>query len=266
MAAEVKADIDSLGKEIESLRKHAGDLAGDAKLSADVRAATSSISKKRSGLSTVTTRKASLGLPISGSGSPAKTWPPRGGLAQVANSLALLENAKLQVPELNKAVNLAIKPALEQALDKALAVKAAYPDGQPVVGLAEVSSSFGIRGNPFGGASYEVHEGIDFIGEQGDIIAATGNGVVTQAGFNGGYGISVTIDHGYGYETLYAHMSEKRVSSGDEVKRGQIIGYIGSTGRSSGPHLHYGIYKDNVAIDPAEIMASPERQMAVGPR
>jgi murein DD-endopeptidase MepM/ murein hydrolase activator NlpD len=147
-----------------------------------------------------------------------------------------------------------VKPALEATL----AEEAAYPDGQPVLGKAEVSSEFGIRGNPFGGAAYEVHEGIDFVGEQGDIIAATGDGVVTLAGNNGGYGISVTIDHGHGYKTLYGHMSEKRVEVGDRVKSGQIIGHIGSTGRSSGPHLHYSLYKNDKPVNPRTLLKLPE--------
>ncbi|PZO61375.1 MAG: hypothetical protein DCF15_00080 [Phormidesmis priestleyi] len=158
------------------------------------------------------------------------------------------------MPELNKALDSAVKPALEDAL----AAEAAYPAGQPVVGSAEVSSEFGIRSNPFGGSGFEVHKGLDFVGEQGDIIAAAGDGVVTLAGQNGGYGIAVTLDHGNGYETLYGHMSKLRVQAGDRVKSGQIIGYIGSTGRSSGPHLHFSLYKGDIAIDPRTVLKLPE--------
>ena len=127
------------------------------------------------------------------------------------------------MPRLNQTLNLQIKPALE----KTLAEESAYPNGLPIVGPPKVSSEFGIRHNPFGGSRYEVHEGIDFISEQGDVIMATGDGIVAEAGRNGGYGLSVTIDHGYGYKTLYAHMSKVKVEAGDRIKRGQIIGQCG---------------------------------------
>lgn len=181
----------------------------------------------------------------------------RGGPANAVDSADLLESARRQIPKLTQALNSAIKPALADAL----AEEAAYPDAQPLVGQIDISSEFGVRANPFGGISYEIHEGIDFAGEHGDIVAAAGDGTVTAAGVNGGYGISVTIDHGNGYETLYGHLSEKRVTAGDQVKRGQIIGYVGSTGRSSGPHLHYSIYKDEVAINPRLLLKLPEQAL-----
>ena len=194
------------------------------------------------------------GVPASSRSSLSRNFS-QGGLMNVANAFDLLKAAKKQIPELNKALDSAVKPALEETL----AEESAQPSGQPVVGKMEVSSEFGVRSNPFGGSSREVHEGLDFVGEQGDIIAATGDGKVTQAGANGGYGISVMIDHGHGYETLYAHMSKAHVKVGDRVKRGQIIGYIGSTGRSSGPHLHYGLYKNDKAIDPRTFLKLPEK-------
>ena len=178
---------------------------------------------------------------------------PQGGLENVADAFDLLKAAEKQIPELSEVLNSAVKPALEETL----AEESARPSGQPVVGEAKVSSEFGVRSNPFGGSSYEVHEGMDFVGEQGSIIAATGDGKVTLAGPNGGYGISIMIDHGRGYETLYAHMSKKRVKVGDRIKQGQIIGYIGSTGRSSGPHLHYGLYKNDKAINPRTFLKLP---------
>lgn len=187
---------------------------------------------------------------------------PQGGPAESVDALVLLEGARQQMPKLNKALDSAVKPALEKALVK----EAAYPDGQPVVGIPEVSSEFGIRSNPFGGGGFEVHKGLDFVGEQGDIIAAAGDGVVTLAGQNGGYGIAVTLDHENGYETLYGHMSKLRVQVGDRVKRGQIIGYIGSTGRSSGPHLHFSLYKDDIAINPRTVLHLPKSKTAQQPQ
>ncbi|MGC1309978.1 MAG: M23 family metallopeptidase [Phormidesmis sp.] len=230
MATEVRADIDHLDREIDSLRERAGVEKDNAQAS------------KASKVSSVH-RDAS-----------ASAFPPKGGPAKEADALVLLAGAKAQVPELNEAL-----ASAEPALTETLAAEAAYPDGQPVIGQAKVSSEFGLRGNPFGGG-YEIHEGIDFVGEYGDIIAATGDGVVTLAGYHGGYGNSVTVDHGNGYETLYAHMSEVKVNVGEAVKRGQIVGYIGSTGRSSGPHLHYSLYKDKKAINPRKLMKLPENK------
>lgn len=267
IATEVKRDIDSLGAEIDSLRERAGvpkDVkAGNESVSAVSKGESANSAQRGTskGVNGITTDNASL-IP-SGIDSLASNFPHKGGPSQAASPLDLLEGAKAEVPKLNKALDSAIKPALEETL----AEEAAHPDGQPVVGKVEISSGFGLRGNPFGGGSYEMHEGIDFVGEHGDIIAATGDGVVTLAGYNGGYGISVTIEHGNGYETLYAHMSETKMKVGNTVKRGQIIGYIGSTGRSSGPHLHYSIYKNDVAIDPAKLMVFPkEEKLADGPR
>lgn len=237
IATEVRQDIESLGEEIDTLRARAGVEAGK---------------DSSEGLLQGRLDKAPAKPPQSAS-TLAGVFLPKGGLIKEARAIDLLKDARQQVPQLNKALSSAVAP-----LEKTLAQEAAFPSGQPVVGKAEISSEFGVRSNPFGGGSYEVHEGMDFVGEQGDIIAATGDGVVTLAGANGGYGNTVTLDHGHGYETLYAHMSEVRVKVGDRVKRGQIIGYIGSTGRSSGPHLHYSVYKDEKAIDPRKVLKLSE--------
>lgn len=238
IATEVTSEVDTLGQEIESLRARAGIEEG-------------SIQGSQNGLIR-STQSSRLSSPTDSS---TQTFSPRGGPANAIEALSLLKDAKRQVPQLNRALDGAVKPALEETL----AEEAAYPNGQPMIGTLAVSSEFGIRSNPFSGEGYEVHEGIDFVGEQGDIIAATGDGVVTKAGINGGYGNSVTLDHSYGYETLYAHMSELKVKAGDRVKRGQIIGHVGSTGRSSGPHLHYSLYKDGEAIDPRNILKLPAK-------
>ncbi|MFK8186560.1 MAG: M23 family metallopeptidase [Phormidesmis sp.] len=260
MANEVKAEVDSLGEEIDSLRERAGvpesEVPGSAEkqsVKTDEPAETVETAVEN-GSSGFTTNRASLLVPVRGGGGLARSLPPQGGPANAAEAKELLENVRRQVPQLTRTLDSAIKPALE----KTLAEEAALPTGQPVVGEVEVSSEFGIRGNPFGGGSYEMHEGIDFVGAVGDIIAATGDGVVMESGSKGGYGITVVIDHGYGYETLYAHMSETKVKKGDRIKRGQIIGHIGSTGRSSGPHLHYSIYQNKKAIDPRNLLKLPE--------
>jgi murein DD-endopeptidase MepM/ murein hydrolase activator NlpD len=103
-----------------------------------------------------------------------------------------------------------------------------------------------------------MHEGIDFAGPVGKPILATAQGVVVNAEYSGGYGNQVKIDHGYGYETLYAHLSELEVKIGDRVERGDVLGYLGNTGRSSGPHLHYGVYRNGRAVNPRYYLKLPE--------
>lgn len=98
---------------------------------------------------------------------------------------------------------------------------------------------------------YRPHLGIDFGARRGTPILAAGDGKVTFSGWQGGYGKVVKISHGSGYVTLYAHQSRIRVSRGQHVKKGQVIGYVGSTGRSTGPHLHFGMYIKGRAVNPA---------------
>ena len=108
-----------------------------------------------------------------------------------------------------------------------------------------MSSGYGWRVDPIYGSS-KFHEGLDFAASKGTDVFATGNGVVKVAGREKGYGNCIDIDHGYNYLTRYAHLSEILVRPGEEVKRGQLIGKVGSTGKSTGPHLHYEVrYKDN---------------------
>jgi murein DD-endopeptidase MepM/ murein hydrolase activator NlpD len=96
-----------------------------------------------------------------------------------------------------------------------------------------------------------MHAGLDFSAPQGTPIYATANGRIKTAGrSDGGYGNYVVIDHGYGYETLYGHMLKVKARQGQHVTRGEIIGYVGSTGKSTGPHCHYEVHKNNNKIDP----------------
>ena len=115
-----------------------------------------------------------------------------------------------------------------------------------------IVSGFGYRANPFHGHT-EFHAGLDFRAPIGTPIRASGNGKVIEAGMNkGGYGIQVELDHGYGYITKYAHMSKLNVKVGQEVKRGEVIGYVGSTGYSTGPHLHYEVIKKGEKSNPMD--------------
>ena len=116
--------------------------------------------------------------------------------------------------------------------------------------LTRVASGFGYRIDPIYKTT-KMHAGIDFTAPQGTPIYATANGRVTTAGNTGnGYGNHVIINHGYGYETLYGHMVRVKARNGQEVKRGEVIGWVGSTGKSTGPHLHYEVHKNTSKIDP----------------
>lgn len=129
---------------------------------------------------------------------------------------------------------------------------AAIPAIQPVrnENLKRMASGFGYRTDPFTKAR-KMHEGMDFTAKIGTPIFATGDGTVVEANSNAsGFGNHVVIRHGYGYETLYAHLSKYNSRAGQRVKRGDIIGYVGSTGRSEGPHLHYEVHKDNKVVNP----------------
>ncbi|MGI8952717.1 MAG: M23 family metallopeptidase [Chitinophagaceae bacterium] len=129
---------------------------------------------------------------------------------------------------------------------------AAIPAIQPVSNkdLSHIASGFGYRIDPV----YKVgkfHAGLDFAAPIGTPIYATADGVIKEANFNaGGYGNHVVIDHGYGYQTLYGHMIRIKVRQGENVKRGEVIGWVGSTGKSTGPHCHYEVHKNNVPVDP----------------
>lgn len=123
------------------------------------------------------------------------------------------------------------------------------PTGMPVLG-ARRSDPFGWRWAPFGGG-WQQHNGLDFAVDYWTPIYATADGVVTHAGWkSGGYGYAVMLDHGYGFITLYAHMVDWNVKNGQEVKRGEVIGWVGNTGLSTGPHLHYEVHVEGVAVDP----------------
>jgi murein DD-endopeptidase MepM/ murein hydrolase activator NlpD len=128
----------------------------------------------------------------------------------------------------------------------------AIPAIQPVSNknLNRVGGSFGYRIDPIY-KDMRFHSGLDFTAPIGTPIYATADGVVQAAGFTtDGYGLKVVINHGYGYQTLYGHMVKAKVRQGQAVKRGEVIGYIGSTGKSTGPHCHYEVIKRNTKVDP----------------
>jgi murein DD-endopeptidase MepM/ murein hydrolase activator NlpD len=138
-------------------------------------------------------------------------------------------------------------------IDKYNRTLLAVPVRKPIVGEVDMSSPFGMRMDPFvrGPA---IHTGIDLHGDTGDPVRATANGRVTIASWQGGYGKMVEIDHGNGLSTRYGHMSVIDVKVGDQLRIGQAIGKIGSTGRSTGPHLHYETRINDEAVDPQRFL------------
>lgn len=120
--------------------------------------------------------------------------------------------------------------------------------------LGKINNEYGFRRNPFGGRTYEFHAGMDIDGERGDMVVAPANGVVIKAGWQGGYGNLIEIDHLNGLTTRYGHLSKIEVAVGDTIGRGQLIGLLGSTGRSTGPHLHYELRLNDKAINPRRFL------------
>ena len=129
----------------------------------------------------------------------------------------------------------------------------AVPVRKPLAGEIETSSGFGVRLDPFIRAP-AMHTGLDFRGATGEPVRATAAGKVVTAGWNGGYGRLIEIDHGNGFSTRYGHLSEILVSEDQLIKPGQLIGRVGSTGRSTGPHLHYETRIDGDAVDPHKFL------------
>ena len=132
------------------------------------------------------------------------------------------------------------------------------PSIWPVDGKLE--SGFGGRSNPFGGSGYEFHSGQDIDAPWGASVVAGANGDVSFVGWQNGYGQLVVIDHGGGLTTRYGHLSHIDVGQGESVTRGQFIGRVGSTGRSTGPHLHYEVRINDEPVDPLQYLLTSEKK------
>jgi len=148
------------------------------------------------------------------------------------SSLDEVQEVKLSLGELKKRVNY-----LQARL-------ASMPTSWPIYG--RIMSSYGYRRSPWRG----FHAGIDLDASYGAPIRATASGIVAEAGWKTGYGKCVVINHGYGFSTLYAHSSKIKVAVGQNIKKGQIIAYVGVTGNSTGPHCHYEVRKNGYAVNP----------------
>lgn len=173
-------------------------------------------------------------------------------LAQMSNS-QLAADLTLKVDQLEKELYIQAK-SYEELLDLAKTQEVRMeniPAIQPVLNkdLTRVASGYGWRIDPVYHTK-KFHQGMDFTAPTGTEIYATGNGKVTFVGWRQGYGNTVVVDHGFGYETLYAHLFKGLVRNGQQVKRGDIIALVGNTGKSTGPHLHYEVHFKGSPVDP----------------
>lgn len=159
------------------------------------------------------------------------------------DKMALLEREiVVQSRSFDELQNLASKSA-----DRLAHIPAIQPISE--ANLKQMASGYGRRTDPIYGTA-KMHEGMDFACDIGTPVYATGNGKVTAAGWHSGYGNQIEINHGYGYTTRYAHLSKIIVNQGQEVHRGDLIGYSGNTGKSTGPHVHYEVRLRNVPQNP----------------
>jgi murein DD-endopeptidase MepM/ murein hydrolase activator NlpD len=170
------------------------------------------------------------------------------------NNSQLVINTTKKIDILSK--ELAIQSKSLDAILKLAEAKQVFLSSIPAIqpvrneNLKQVASGFGYRTDPFTKAR-KMHNGMDFTAKTGTPIFASGDGIVARADNRAsGFGNHIVIQHGYGYETLYAHLSKYKCSAGQHVKRGDIIGYIGSTGRSEAPHLHYEVHKNGKVVNP----------------
>jgi murein DD-endopeptidase MepM/ murein hydrolase activator NlpD len=184
---------------------------------------------------------ADLGVPIAktpGNSATGGPWvpikPPQPGADAFERQLDRIKLARLQIDGYAHAL-------------------LAVPVRKPLIGDVETSSPFGVRRDPFLGRP-AIHPGIDLRGDAGEPVRATATGSVTIAGRRGGYGNMVEIGHGNGLTTRYGHLSEIDVKVGQTVRIGEVVGKIGSTGRSTGPHLHYETRINGEAVDPQKFL------------
>jgi murein DD-endopeptidase MepM/ murein hydrolase activator NlpD len=177
--------------------------------------------------------------PKSGMGGPFVAVKPQADASAFDRQLYRINISRAQVERLNRTLAL-------------------VPYRKPVIGEVEFTSGFGVRSDPFLGRP-AMHTGLDFRAAMGDPIRATAAGKVVSAGWSGGYGQMIEVDHGNGLSTRYGHMSKILARVGDAIKIGQVVGEVGSTGRSTGPHLHYETRIDGEAVDPQKFLRAGVR-------
>ena len=153
------------------------------------------------------------------------------------------------------------KPGARIAMPNRRIGDVAIPSRMPVDGV-RLTSDFGMRWHPVMGGR-RAHKGVDLAGPVGTPVRATADGVVGRADWFSGYGLYVALEHGGSIETRYGHMSRLNVAAGQQVSKGDIIGFVGSTGRSTGPHLHYEVRIAGQAVNPVPYMQSNEVRVAL---
>ncbi len=163
--------------------------------------------------------------------------------AQIPNLTAMVDDLQSQLSSREQQLGVLENLILTRELNKQV-----YPEGRPVQD-GWISSYFGSRADPFTGYS-AVHKGLDFAGPEGTRVMSVAAGLVTYAGDRSGYGQMVEINHGNGLSTRYCHNEKVLVKQGDMVRKGQELALMGSTGRSTGPHLHFEVLKNGAQVDP----------------
>ena len=169
------------------------------------------------------------------------------------NNSELIKNSAQRLDKITKQLEVQSRSldAIGKLAKEKEALLKTIPAIQPVQNkdLSHVASGYGMRLHPI--LKYRrMHNGMDFTAPPGTPIYATGDGKVTKVGLGSGYGKMIIIEHGFGYKTYYAHLSKYNTILGRQVKRGEIIGYVGNSGLSAGPHLHYEVHKNGVVLNP----------------
>jgi len=182
-------------------------------------------------------------------GANALLMPDLAGMSSPDHVFSMLQNV---LSSLEGHLNL-----VQRAVEKREALLSATPSIWPIHGW--LTAGFGLRPDPFGSGA-DFHPGLDISAEKGTPIQATADGIVELAAPSGDYGNLVVVDHGFGLVTRYGHMSKFAVRQGQQVKRGDVIGYVGSTGRATGPHLHYEVLANGKLMNPLQLLIGKSSQ------
>jgi murein DD-endopeptidase MepM/ murein hydrolase activator NlpD len=168
---------------------------------------------------------------------------------KILENLDTSDSGSIDMEDLKKQIRITMESVgeIKDYLSEQRDVYVATPRGWPVDG--HITSPYGPREHPMTGAK-EFHGGVDIAAEPGRPVTATAEGIVSFAGWSGANGNLVVIEHGFGFSTFYAHNKKVAVKTGQRVKRGDVIGYIGSTGSSTGPHVHYEVWRDGRSTNP----------------
>ena len=186
---------------------------------------------------------------VDGRGGPLLLMPNRRPALDSTQPLSeTLDNAMSEFGQFNKTIS-----SMRTDWDKQLLWLHTLPTGVPIGGNFRMTSGFGLRVDPFT-HTLARHEGLDFTAMQGTPILAAADGLVTRSGWEDTYGNIVEVTHAEGFMTRYAHISKRLVTEGQRVKRGQHIADVGSTGRSTGPHLHYEVFRHGHVMNPAQVL------------